>query len=181
MTQKMINQDFIFKKLVCNCMNKLKINKIIIHSSNTEFVKAKKNAVATQFSLFLISCQKPQSIYSKNAHAAFMLRKDQFLGWKITLRHTKMHQFFEKLKLVSFSEQKEFDGLDFFHLNEKADCQFGFNGLIRYPELESNFIRFNKLTGINISLVTNATKNQEISLLLTANQMPVFKVKLYEK
>lgn len=174
---KTINHDFILKKLVCNCMDKSKINKIIIHSSNSEFVKAKKNSILNQFSLFLVSCQKPQSIYSKNAHAAFMLRKNQFLGWKITLRHVKMYQFFEKLKLVSFSEQKEFDGLQFFDSN----CQFGFNSLIRYPELESNFIRFNKLTGINISLVTNATKNQEISLLLTAKQMPVFKVKLYEK
>jgi len=110
-TQSILSHDLAIKRVITNCMDTLSINKVVVHTSNKQIIKNKKNAIPSQLSLSLITGQKPKSVYSKKAVAVFQLRKKQFLGWKLTLRKLLMQQFLQKLVLIGLPQQREFNGL----------------------------------------------------------------------
>jgi ribosomal protein L5 len=61
------------------------------------------------FFLSIITGQKPVSVHAKKPSALFKNRKNELLGWKVTLRNFKFNIFFDKFYLfVQSQESTEF-------------------------------------------------------------------------
>jgi len=172
-TQSILSHDLAIKRVITNCMDTLSINKVVVHTSNKQIIKNKKNAIPSQLSLSLITGQKPKSVYSKKAVAVFQLRKKQFLGWKLTLRKLLMQQFLQKLVLIGLPQQREFNGLYNYSIDNNGNCHLGYTQLLVFPELDFHFNILSNLTGINITIISNSKNKQETCLLLTGNQIPI--------
>lgn len=165
--------DLCLKKLVNNCMNTLTINKMILHITNKHIIKNKKNAIPSQLSLAVITGQKTKSVYSKNAIAVFQLRKNQFFGWKVSLRKLAMKRFMQKLLLVALPQKKGFLALNNSSLDNYGNCHLGYKQLLVFPELEFHFNVLNNISGINVTIVSNSKNKEDMYLLLTGNKLPI--------
>jgi large subunit ribosomal protein L5 len=147
-----------------------KLNKIVINmgvGDATGNAKLLEDAVKE---LTAIAGQKPVVTKAKKSEASFKLREGQEIGCKVTLRGTRMYDFFDKLITISLPRVRDFRGVSRNAFDGHGNYTLGVKEQLIFAEIE--FDQVNKVRGMDVVIVTTAKTDEEAFALLQELGMP---------
>ena len=119
----------------------------------------------------LITGQKPQVRLSRKSIANFKLRENMAIGCKVTLRGKRMYEFLDRLISLALPRVRDFRGLDANAFDGRGNYNLGLTEQVVFPEINPD--KFTGVQGMNITLVTTTTSNDEARALLRGLGMPL--------
>ena len=121
----------------------------------------------------LISGQRPVVTKFKKSISNFKTRKGAPAGVKVTLRSNKMYEFIDRLVNIALPRIKDFKGLSLNGFDNSFNYSLGIKEHIIFPEI--NFDKVDRIRGLDIIIVTNATNRESAIALLEAVNFPFIK------
>lgn len=168
---KTINEKVMNDLGVKNIHNLPKLEKIIVSIGVGSHKESDKYIQEAESDLTKISGQKPEVRKARLSIAGFKLRKGQTVGFRVTLRGTKMWAFFERLVSVALPRVREFDGLSTNGFDGNGNYTLGIKEHIVFPEIDPNKMDFMK--GLQVTLVTSSRSDNESEVLLRNLGLPL--------
>ena len=153
-----------------NIMQVPSLEKIIISRGFGAAVSDKKLIDHAVEELTLISGQKAIATLSKKDVASFKLRKGTPIGAKVTLRGDRMYEFLDRLITIALPRVRDFQGIKADGFDGRGNYNLGIKEQIIFPEI--NIDKVNKISGMDITFVTNTNSNTEAKALLTDLGLP---------
>ena len=147
-----------------------KINKIVLNMGIGDAKDDPKLLDKAQEELSLISGQKAVKTKSKKAIAAFKIREGMPLGVSVTLRNKIMYEFLDRLINIAIPRIRDFRGLNNKSLDGHGNYTLGIKEQIIFPEI--NYDKIDKVRGLDITICTTASNNEEALELLKYFNMP---------
>ena len=154
--------------------NNLEVPKLIAISLNMGIGDAKTNSKGLDSAveeLTSISGQKPIITKSKSDISNFKIRKGFPVGCKVTLRSTKMYEFFERLVCIALPRSRDFRGLSFKSFDGRGNYNFGIKEQIIFAEI--NYDNIDSVRGLNVTINTSANNDNEAYWLLKEMGLPL--------
>ena len=153
-----------------NIMQVPTLEKIVISRGVGAAVSDKKLIDHAVEELTLISGQKAIATLSKKDVASFKLRKGTPIGAKVTLRGDRMYEFLDRLITIALPRVRDFQGINADGFDGRGNYNLGVKEQIIFPEI--NIDKVNKISGMDITFVTNTNSNKEAKALLTELGLP---------
>ncbi|MFL2622693.1 MAG: 50S ribosomal protein L5 [Candidatus Marisimplicoccus sp.] len=153
-----------------NIMQVPTLEKIVISRGVGAAVSDKKLIDHAVEELTLISGQKAIATLSKKDVASFKLRKGTPIGAKVTLRGDRMYEFLDRLITIALPRVRDFQGIKADGFDGRGNYNLGVKEQIIFPEI--NIDKVNKISGMDITFVTNTNSNKEAKALLTELGLP---------
>ena len=147
-----------------------RLDKICINQGIGAAVSDKKFIATAIEELSAIAGQKAIPTKAKRAISNFKLREGMPIGATVTLRGNKMYEFLDRLITLALPRVRDFKGISPKGFDGRGNYNLGVKEQIIFPEISID--KINRLTGMNITFVTNAKSNQEAYQLLKALGMP---------
>ena len=147
-----------------------RIEKITLNMGVGEAVNDKKimdNAVGD---MTKIAGQKPVVTLSKKPIAGFKIRKGLAIGCMVTLRGVRMYEFLDRLVSIAIPRIRDFRGLSQRAFDGRGNYNLGVKEQIIFPEVD--YDKVEKIRGLNVTIVTTASTDEEGLALLTGLGMP---------
>ena len=154
--------------------NKMQVPKLSSISLNMGIGDAKNNTKSLESAvgeLEAISGQKPIITKSKTDISNFKIRKGFPVGCKVTLRSTKMYEFFERLVCIALPRSRDFRGLSFKSFDGRGNYNFGVQEQIIFAEI--NYDNIDSVRGLNVTINTTAYSDNEAYWLLKEMGLPL--------
>ncbi len=153
-----------------NLMEVPKLSKIVISKGVGAAVADKKLIDHAVEELTTITGQKAVSTISKKDVAAFKLRKGMPIGAKVTLRGQRMYEFLDRLVTLALPRVRDFRGIKATGFDGRGNYNLGVTEQIIFPEI--NIDKINRISGMDITIVTTAETDKEAKSLLTELGLP---------
>ena len=153
-----------------NAMEVPKLNKIVINMGVGE---AKDNAKVLDTAvkdLEIIAGQKVVLTRAKNSVANFKIREGMPIGCKVTLRGERMYDFADRLINLALPRVRDFRGISATAFDGRGNYALGLKEQLIFPEIEYDQVE--RVTGMDIIIVTSAKTDEEARELLTQFGMP---------
>lgn len=147
-----------------------RIEKIVV---NVGLGEALDNAKAIDFAtndIVRITGQKPVVTRAKKSIASFKLREGRAIGLKVTLRGERMWSFLTRLIHVALPRTRDFQGISPNSFDGRGNYTLGLREQLIFPEIDYDSI--DKIRGMEVSIVTSATNDEEGRRLLSLLGMP---------
>jgi len=157
-----------------NYKNSMQVPKILSISLNMGIGDAKANSKKLESGINemgLITGQKPLVTKSKSDISNFKIRKGYPVGCKVTLRSSKMYEFFERLTCVALPRSRDFRGLSFKSFDGRGNYNFGIKEQIVFAEI--NYDDIDSVRGLNVTISTSAKTDDEAYWLLKEFGFPL--------
>lgn len=126
-----------------------------------------------------IGGQKPVLTIARKSIANFRLREGMPIGCMTTLRRQRMYEFMDRLVSIVLPRVRDFRGINPKAFDGRGNYTLGLTELLVFPELNPD--KFTRPQGMNISIVTSATNNDEARELLRMFGMPFRELKSKKK
>ena len=149
------------------------VPKVVKITINRGLGEASQNAKALESSineLTVITGQKPVVTRAKKAIAGFKIREGMPVGVMVTLRGAKMYAFLERLINLALPRIRDFRGISQKSFDGRGNYSLGVREQLMFPEIEYDSI--DQIRGMDISIVTSATNDEEGRALLKEMGMP---------
>ena len=166
---KALTEKFGYKSV----MQVPKITKITLNMGLGEAVGDKKVLENACNDLTAISGQKPVITKARKSIAGFKIRDDYPIGAKVTLRGERMWEFMERLVSIAIPRIRDFRGLNPKSFDGRGNYSMGVKEQIIFPEI--NYDKVDKIRGMDITITTSASTDDEGRALLTAFNFPLRK------
>jgi large subunit ribosomal protein L5 len=153
-----------------NVMEIPKLQKICINQGVGAAVSDKKLVDAAVDEITKVVGQKACPTFSKKSISNFKLREKMPIGARVTLRGDKMYEFLERFISISLPRVRDFQGLKVKGFDGRGNYNMGITEQIIFPEIDID--KVNKITGMDITFVTNAKTDEECFEMLKAFGMP---------
>ncbi len=153
-----------------NPMQVPKLDKIVLNMGLGEAIHNIKLLDSAAEELKVIAGQNPVITRAKKSIAAFKLREGMPIGCMVTLRHTRMYDFMNKLVNVALPRVRDFRGISGKAFDHNGNYTLGIKEHIIFPEVD--YDRIDKIKGLNITIVTTAKSDEEGKELLKLMGMP---------
>ncbi len=147
-----------------------KLTKIAINKGIGAAVSDKKLVDTGVEELTQITGQKAVPTIAKKSVSNFKLREGMPIGAKVTLRGDKMYEFLDRLMTVALPRVRDFKGIKEKGFDGRGNYTLGVQEQIIFPEISID--KVNKITGMDITFVTNAQTDEESLELLRSFGMP---------
>ena len=147
-----------------------KIKKISINQGLGAAVNDKKLIQLSVDELSQISGQKAVPTYAKSSISNFKLRQGMPIGSKVTLRNNIMYEFLDRLISIALPRVRDFRGLNQKGFDGNGNYTLGIKEQIIFPEISID--KVNRISGMNITIVTDSSNDLEGFELLKAFGMP---------
>jgi large subunit ribosomal protein L5 len=147
-----------------------RIEKIVLSMGVGEAIDNKKAIESAQNELSIIAGQRAVRTKAKKSIANFKLREGMEIGAKVTLRRTKMWEFLDRLVNIALPRVKDFRGINPNGFDGHGNYSLGINEHIIFPEID--YDKIDKITGLNVVIVTTARTDQEARSLLAKMKLP---------
>ncbi|MCJ7857846.1 50S ribosomal protein L5 [Corynebacterium kalidii] len=155
-----LNNEFHFD----NVMQIPGVTKVVVNMGVGEAARDSKLINGAIKDLTLITGQKPQIRQAKKAISNFKLREGMPIGARVTLRGDRMWEFLDRLLTVALPRIRDFRGLSDQQFDGNGNYTFGLNEQSMFYEIDVDSI--DRPRGMNITVVTTATNNEEGRALL---------------
>ena len=152
-----------------------RVAKICLNRGVNGAVTDKKLVDVAVDELTLITGQKAVPTLSKKDISNFKLRKHMPIGARVTLRGVKMYEFLDRLIATALPRVRDFKGVNEKAFDGRGNYTLGVTEQIIFPEVDID--KVNKITGLDITIVTTAGTNEEAFELLKEMGMPFKNVK----
>ncbi len=133
-------------------------------------VTDKKQIEAAQKEMTIITGQKAVLTKSKKDISNFKLRKGMPVGVMVTLRSDKMYEFLDRFVTSTLPRVRDFNGISAKGFDGRGNYTLGIKEQIAFPEISID--KINKVTGMDITFVTNANTDNEALVLLKELGLP---------
>ena len=157
-----------------NVMQVPRLEKIVISKGVGAAVNDKKLIDHAVEEITNISGQKAIATLSKKDVASFKLRKGMPIGVKVTLRGERMYEFLDRLVTAALPRVRDFTGVKVGGFDGRGNYNLGVTEQIIFPEI--NIDKINKISGMDITFVTNANSDKEAMSLLSELGLPFRKL-----
>ena len=147
-----------------NRMEVPRIEKIVVNMGVGEGSRDIKLLDAAVKEMGQITGQKPIITRAKKSIANFKIRAGMPVGCKVTLRGTRMYEFFDRLVNISIPRIKDFRGLPPKSFDKDGNYTFGIKEQMIFPEI--NYDQIIRTQGMDITIVTSARTDDESRELL---------------
>ena len=123
--------------------------------------------------LTLIAGQKAVATKAKKAISNFKVRAGMKVGAKVTLRGTRMFEFFDRLTAIALPRVRDFRGISDKSFDGRGNYSMGIKEQLIFPEI--SYDKVEKIRGLDISFITTAKSDEEAKALLKALGLPFAK------
>lgn len=147
-----------------NIMSIPRLQKIVINMGVGIASQDKKYIEDAVDALTQIAGQKPVVTKARKSIAGFKLREDMPIGCMVTLRGTRMYEFFDRLVSLVLPRVRDFRGLNPKAFDGNGNYNLGLTEQLVFPELNPD--KFTRPQGMNITIVTNTSSDDEARVLL---------------
>jgi large subunit ribosomal protein L5 len=147
-----------------NPMRIPRITKVTINVGLGEAVQNVKVVEAAVRDLEAIAGQKVVVTKARKSIAGFKLREGMPIGAMVTLRGERMFEFLERLLHIALPAVRDFRGLSPKSFDGKGNYTMGIKEQIIFPEID--YDKVDKIRGMNISIATTASTDEEGRSLL---------------
>jgi large subunit ribosomal protein L5 len=159
-------QEFRYK----SSMQVPRVKKIIVNMGLGEATQNIKILDSASAELAAIAGQKPVITRARKSIAAFKLREGMPIGCMVTLRRDKMFEFLDRLLNVALPRVRDFRGVSDKAFDGRGNYTLGIKEQIIFPEID--YDKIDKIKGMNITIVTSASTDEEAKFLLRRLGMP---------
>ncbi|WP_028324442.1 50S ribosomal protein L5 [Desulfatirhabdium butyrativorans] len=153
-----------------NRMQVPRIEKIVLNMGMGMAIQNAKLMDSAIEELSGITGQKPVITKARKAIAAFKIREGMSIGCMVTLRHDRMYDFFNKLVNIALPRVRDFRGVSGKAFDGRGNYTLGIKEHTIFPEI--NYDSIDQTKGMNITIVTSATSDEESKALLKMMGMP---------
>ncbi len=147
-----------------------KLKKISINKGIGAAVSDKKLVDIGVEELSTITGQKAVATLSKKSISNFKLRDHMPIGARVTLRGDIMYEFLDRLTAVALPRVRDFRGISDKGFDGRGNYTLGVKEQLIFPEISID--KVTKISGMNITFVTDANTDEEGYELLKAFGMP---------
>ena len=156
-----LNDEFSYD----NVMQITGLTKIVVNMGVGDAARDSKVINGALEDLTAITGQKPQLRRAKKSIANFKLREGMPIGAKVTLRGDRMWEFLDRLLTVALPRIRDFRGLNDKQFDGNGNYTFGLSEQTMFYEIDID--KIDRVRGMDITLVTTATNDDEGRALLT--------------
>jgi len=153
-----------------NVMEVPKFSKVVLNMGLGEAIQNVKILETATEELKAIAGQHPVITRAKKSIAAFKLREGMPIGCMVTLRHSRMFDFLQKLVNVALPRVRDFRGISAKAFDGRGNYSLGIKEHIIFPEID--YDKIDAIKGLNVSIVTTARTDEEGKELLRLMGMP---------
>jgi large subunit ribosomal protein L5 len=121
-----------------------------------------------------ISGQKPVVTRARKAISNFKLRENQPIGCKVTLRGSRMWEFFDRLVSIAIPRIRDFRGLSRKSFDKQGNYTMGVKEQTVFLEIDRD--KVSRVSGMDITICTTAENNEGAIALLEEMGVPFRKV-----
>ena len=146
------------------------LTKIVVNMGVGDAAKDGKLIDGAIKDLTAITGQKPQVNLARKSIAQFKLREGQAIGAHVTLRGDRMWEFLDRLLNLALPRIRDFRGLSDKQFDGHGNYTFGLTEQSVFHEINQDAI--DRPRGMDITVVTTATNNEEGRALLRALGFP---------
>ncbi|MGY8950594.1 MAG: 50S ribosomal protein L5 [Flavobacteriales bacterium] len=130
----------------------------------------KKQIEAAQQEMTMITGQKALITKSTKDISNFKLRKGMPVGVMVTLRGNQMYEFLERFITSTLPRVRDFQGLELKGFDGRGNFTMGIKEQIAFPEISID--KINKITGMDITFVTDTSSDEEAIALFREFGLP---------
>jgi len=153
-----------------NIMEVPRLDKVVLNMGLGEAIQNIKILDSASAELQIIAGQHPVITKAKKSIAAFKLREGMPIGCMVTLRRSRMYDFFYKLVNIALPRVRDFRGISGKAFDGRGNYSLGIKEQIIFPEID--YDKIDRVKGLNISVVTSAKTDKEGKELLRLLGMP---------
>ena len=164
-----LQKDFAFK----TPMQIPKLEKITVSVGVGEATTNKKLLEAAVKELEAITGQHVVKTKARKSIANFKVREGQEIGAMVTLRGDNMWFFLERLICIALPRVKDFKGVNPNAFDGHGNYSLGITEQIIFPEID--FDKIERISGLNVAIVTTAANDEQGYALLKYLGMPLAK------
>ena len=146
------------------------VTKIVVNMGVGEAARDSKLIEGAVADLTLITGQKPQVTRARKSIAQFKLREGMPIGAHTTLRGDRMWEFLDRLLALALPRIRDFRGLSDRQFDGRGNYTFGLTEQVMFHEINQD--RIDRSRGMDITVVTSATNDDEGRALLKALGFP---------
>jgi large subunit ribosomal protein L5 len=147
-----------------NVMQVPRVTKIVINMGVGEAARDSKLIEGAVRDLAAISGQKPAITRARKSIAQFKLREGMPIGVHTTLRGDRMWEFLDRLLTLALPRIRDFRGLSPRQFDGRGNYTFGLTEQVMFHEINQD--RIDRSRGMDITIVTTATNDEEGRALL---------------
>jgi large subunit ribosomal protein L5 len=153
-----------------NVMAIPKVKKVVVNMGLGEATQNAKIVDTGVDELARVTGQKPVVTRAKKSIAQFKVRKGMPIGTMVTLRGPRMWDFLDRLMAVALPRVRDFRGVSPKGFDGRGNYTLGLKDQLLFPEID--YMKVDKARGMNISVVTTASTDEESRKLLQLLGMP---------
>lgn len=153
-----------------NVMQVPQISKVVINIGMGEAMDNPKALDAAVSDISQITGQKPVVTKARTSIAAFKLREGRAIGVKVTLRGERMWSFLDRLLNIVLPRVRDFRGISRDAFDGRGNYTLGLREQLIFPEIE--YDKIDKIRGMEITIVTTATNDEQAAQMLEMLGMP---------
>jgi large subunit ribosomal protein L5 len=146
------------------------LEKIVVNIGLGEATANPKLLERAAEELAAITGQKAVIRRARRSVANFKLREGQAIGCTVTLRGSRMWEFFDRLTNVALPRVRDFRGTGTKAFDGRGNYTLGIREQIIFPEVD--YDKVEKITGMNVTFCTSARTDAEARALLAQLGMP---------
>ena len=147
-----------------------KVEKVVVNIGLGEATTNPKLLERAMEELAQITGQKPVMRRAKKSVSNFKLREGQPIGCSVTLRGARQWEFLDRLLNVALPRVRDFSGVSPKAFDGRGNYTLGLREQTIFPEVD--YDKVEKVTGMNVTVVTTATTDAEEKSLLTHLGVP---------
>ena len=153
-----------------NIMQVPRLSKVVLNIGLGESLTNPKAMESANKDLVAIAGQHPVVTKARKSIATYKLRQGVPIGMCVTLRDKRMYEFMDKLVSVVLPRIRDFQGISRDAFDGQGNYTLGMKEQIIFPEIE--YDKVDKVRGLEITIVTTATNDEDGRNLLQEMGMP---------
>jgi len=153
-----------------NVMQIPAITKVVVNMGVGEASQNAKLITGAVQDMTQITGQKPVVTRARKSIANFKLREGMPVGCRVTLRGERMWEFLDRLINISLPRIRDFKGVSPKSFDGRGNYTLGIREQIIFPEID--YDKVDRVRGMDITICTSASNNEEGLELLKGFRMP---------
>ena len=147
-----------------------KVQKVTLNRGLGEAATNSKALEASLKEMATISGQKALVTRAKKAIATFKIRQGMPIGCAVTLRGDRMYAFLERFINLALPRIRDFRGVSPKSFDGRGNYTIGVKEQLIFPEI--TFDKVDTIRGMDITIVTSASSDEQGKALLSEMGMP---------
>ena len=147
-----------------------KVRKVTLNRGLGEAATNSKALEASLKEMATISGQKALVTRAKKAIATFKIRQGMPIGCAVTLRGDRMYAFLERFINLALPRIRDFRGVSPKSFDGRGNYTIGVKEQLIFPEI--TFDKVDTIRGMDITIVTSASSDEQGKALLSEMGMP---------